>query len=789
MVPGGARGLDDVPIEPRDCRWVWAQLRERVKDEGEACQLLIPETVLFTNGEPSVWLHSDPHERIEERALARPARGGGVNGGGARGGASALQHLRHVLHAAAHASMATPTLATDRAAADKVNGLAPAASGARTAAAAAALAAADASKLPPPPFSAVARRLVKGGELRGFLLPAAALREVLLGGAGASALLGVLQAYVHAANGPGARLRCRFEVGLDGHARSSVCALTYPIDAGGAGDGTGLPAASRSVSISELAELPPPAPGAQPLRSRSGQLHAKATDAIARVVQHVQRVAHVQVIGMLADFVLDAFGRLWFVNCPQAHVRTRDLPLRSSSDQRSGALSRGGSVRAHSERVLHRLLQRSAAGAVEWCCGDHCAAGYRLPRRTREHAARRAPRVAPLPPPAVAGVGGAERRAGAPAAAAAPAAVADASGDVRAADAEKDELGALPPAEQPQQPAADSAEATRPTVTPAEPVEPAAAMAGAPAAAAETPLPPSARALASAPAFATSEGERGAGGDGDGEGEGDELLSDSETIPPPSFKVLLVDARSGLTSHARGYRTQYKSVLLGRLEALLGQMVDDSADAGDTWHQALQARLGPSAYHRRLPVCESCCAAYKRHDAARRHAAADGSSAPLASRVLDSAAGGERSLGGGRGLASRSASAPVLLPQLSARTAASATAAPSLPSPSSRLHTAGSRASRRSTPSRLEARALEPQAPIVLGELPRLSIAPQLVTGALGPDVDWAGMARSADASLRRVKVPPDTQPRHSHIRWPTVSAGAQLRPSLRKVLSLPAVK
>ena len=88
-------------------------------------------------------------------------------------------------------------------------------------------------------------------------------------------------------------------------------------------------------------------------------------------------------------------------------------------------------------------------------------------------------------------------------------------------------------------------------------------MAGAPAAAAETPLPPSARALASAPAFATSEGERGAGGDGDGEGEGDELLSDSETIPPPSFKVLLVDARSGLTSHARGYRTQYKSVLLG----------------------------------------------------------------------------------------------------------------------------------------------------------------------------------------------------------------------------------
>ncbi|KAJ1636663.1 hypothetical protein T492DRAFT_370034 [Pavlovales sp. CCMP2436] len=216
------RGMEDVPIQSRDCRWVWAQLTETPADDATPLKLLIPETVFFANGEAVTWLCSSAQECIEKRSPRAEL---------------SLLAIRRKLLRAAHASMAT--LADTAAAAaggiggssllgtswgGEESGFKPTSTGARTAAAAAAIAATDMAKLSTPPFSAIARRTVKGGDVRGFLLDAATLREALVTGVGLSTF-SLLQAYVHPKSGPGHRVRCQLEVGMDGHSRCTVFAL------------------------------------------------------------------------------------------------------------------------------------------------------------------------------------------------------------------------------------------------------------------------------------------------------------------------------------------------------------------------------------------------------------------------------------------------------------------------------------------------------------------------------------------------------------------------------------
>lgn len=75
-----------------------------------------------------------------------------------------------------------------------------------------------------------------------------------------------------------------------------------------------------------------------------------------------------------------------------------------------------------------------------------------------------------------------------------------------------------------------------------------------------------------------------------------------------------------------------------------------------------------------------------------------------------------------------------------------------------------------------------------LGSRPRLSLGPQLVAGLLPPGVDWAAVQRGADGALRQARPPKGAKGFHSHIKWPAVRAGAQLRPSQRfKAASPPA--
>jgi len=70
-----------------------------------------------------------------------------------------------------------------------------------------------------------------------------------------------------------------------------------------------------------------------------------------------------------------------------------------------------------------------------------------------------------------------------------------------------------------------------------------------------------------------------------------------------------------------------------------------------------------------------------------------------------------------------------------------------------------------------------------------------MMAGLVDLDLDWAGARRTANDAVRPSRRPRqgtkggEAKQYHSAIRWPTVTASAELRPSLRKVVSLPRIK